>query len=142
MFIGETLTAENYTDPGDTTLKAHPSIVYTPWIPRGGDEGTFAMEVLALSWQELTSNTSLPELIMTVETKNSEQDDGAATPKGSVTAANTTAGSLGVKSVSATGCLELVRCKFELTDTAASIDIVARVYYAVFRCLNVSWSTN
>ena len=130
MFIGQTLVAENYTDPDDPSggVVAHPSVVYTPWMPRGGNSGQFAMEVLALSWQETVGSSSLPQLTMSVQTKNSEADDSSPTPLGSVTVTNATANSLGVKTVDVTSCLELVRCKFELTDTATSGDIVERVY--------------
>ncbi len=71
MFIGQALVAENYPDPDDpSSAVAHPSVVYTPWMPRGGNSGTFAMEVLALSWQDGSgAGASLPQLTMSVQTK-------------------------------------------------------------------------
>lgn len=141
MFIGQTLTAENaYDESGTPTITANQSIVYTPWFPRGGDAGQFTTEVIAISQPSNDgSNMSRPTLEMTVETKNSEQKDSAATSKGSASL-DTSPADMVVEASNASGLLELVRVKFRLYDSDGAS--ILRTYYAVFRLLNPSWVTN
>jgi hypothetical protein len=140
MFIGQTLTAENVNTDGSTVVSDE-SIVYSPWFPRGGNAGTIATEILVISRAATDgSSSSTPKLEMTVQTKNTDQADSAATDKGSAESAST--GAMKVEPSVATGLLELVRIKFRLYDSESINPFLPRTFYVVFRALNPSWETN
>lgn len=94
---------------------------YSPWFPRQGDAATFAAECIGVSG---ATNT------ITVQTKNMDEADSAAT--GSSTIALSSAGTSTVRVAS---LKELVRFKYVVTGTN-SYDWIH------FRVLAPSWETN
>ena len=138
MFIGQTLTAENaYDNFGSGGIQKLPTVVYSPWFPRQGDEGHFPVDVLSISaiGDNGASAASEPALEVTVEHKDSEEADSAA-----ASGATSEICVVGQLVLTQSGLKELVRLKFNLYDKAATVFI--RTYQATFRMLNPSWLTN
>lgn len=117
MIIGQHLAA-NTTDQGVQRY------YYTPWFPRGGNNGTFTLDVIDAS--------PTASITVTVQTKNSEEVDPGV-PIGSLSVPATIAA--GQHSSLLAGALELVR--FEILVTG---DPVADWVHC--RMLNVTWQTN
>jgi hypothetical protein len=145
MFIGQTLVAENYQDDSvEELIIVNPSTVYVPWMPRGGNDGEFSFEVIAIS-NRIQIGTgpvtalSEPELTIAIFTKNSEEVDDDVNQD--VSGASQTVNSPGIVKIAANDLKELVRIRYVLTDTAGA-DEMLRTYYAILRALAPSWVTN
>ena len=128
MHIGQVLMAAENGGP-----------YYSPWFSRGGNAATFVCDLIA-------TFGGATGLTITIETKNSEQDDKAAGdgtnptwgPWSVITIGNTNvfqAGSL-LSDLVNQGFLELVRFKIEIEG---GIGAGAGVHY---RMLNPSWLGN
>jgi hypothetical protein len=134
MFIGQTLVVQKIG------TNSYPTTMYTPWFARGGDEGVFTMEVLALS--QYMASTSDAQIKMTIETKKADEGDSGADPVGNtyITAQND-GGSVPVTVTvnSSAGLLELVRLKIELSETESD---TTTMVFSVARVLAPQWVTN
>lgn len=125
MIIGQTLHALNGS-PATTTY-------YTPWFSRGGNLLGVAADIIQFE--------DIDTFIVVVETKNSEQDDKAAS---ALKTENITP-SIGIHKFKAgvvlssgdPGVLELVRYRFDLSVTSSETDGWIHV-----RMLNPTWLTN
>jgi hypothetical protein len=130
MFIGQSLLVDD--EAGST--------YYTPWFPRGGSGATLAVELIAAS--------AGGSVIITPQSKNSEDDDQVGSLKshvasGSVTTLGITswfAGSrnngFGATGITDTqGFEELVRFKVVVNDTEG-------LGFVHIRMLNPAWSTD
>lgn len=84
MLIGETLMKKPSTA----------GVINGYWVPRGGDRGTFAIQILTGGGSDWT---------MKIQGKKSEEPDSSATDLGSATLTS------GVVKLEITGCKELVR---------------------------------
>lgn len=128
MIIGETLQPK--VDPG--------ALYETPWIPRNGDFGEFLIDIIDF----LDTGVKLPSLSVTatLQTKNSEDIDSAATGIGTIgplTASSTPPMSIGAFAGKFTGAKELVRCRFTIIFSGTDHDA-----WIHLRALNISWATN
>ena len=96
--LGETITRKS----SDTTKYS------SYWMPRGGDQGTYGVEVIRLS----TSGFQV-----FVQTKNADQADSAATTLGSAQALSST----GITKWTVSGAKEWVRYVIEATGANTPI---------------------
>lgn len=115
-----------------TTL-IYPTVTYSPWFPRTGDAATFVLELLT------TTIVSAGDFKVTVETKNTEQDDNI--PAGQQTAfpsiqVPTSPTTVARTSKRVDGLLELVRFKFEWATSLTAGT------FAHFRMLPPMWEVN
>jgi len=100
---------------------------YTPWAGRGGNSAVMVLEVIAAA---LTGGGSMS---VTVQTKNSENDDSAPDSLGSFT--SITASSATPFTFFAQGFKELYRLKVSFVSTGAND-------WVHFRDLDPSWLWN
>lgn len=96
MLIGQTVFVPAAGAPG--------TVLYGPWMPRGGNAFAAVLELMRAS---ATTGWSFK---VDIETKNAEDSDAAPTNLGAIT--QTTAGTY---AGTFTGCLELVRYKYLIT---------------------------
>jgi hypothetical protein len=116
VLIGQTIFLPSSGSPSAT--------YFGPWIPRQGDAFTAVVQILnAFATTGWTVTVKL-------ETKDNEQDDGSALPLGSY---NMTA--VGTQSSKFTGCLELVRYRFECASGGTA-------RWLHLRCNPIIWNPN
>jgi len=110
MIIGESIATETTT--------------FSPWFERQGDAGTFFIQIMQ----------RMPDcdVVGTVQTKNKEDADSAATSAGSFGTLSTT----GTHSVRATSLKELVRIRMVVADGSEGESWVH------LRVMPPSWETN
>lgn len=120
--IGELIVASVVSDI------SKPTILYTPWMPRQGNNFTSTFEVIAISGTDVK---------LTVDVYEKNIDD---TGQGS---ANTPTGTnyrstVGVQSFRNTNCKQLVRYRAVL-DVATAEPSGSYTMYAIFRVLTPAW---
>ena len=124
MILGATLCSNSST--GCT--------YYSPWFPRQGNGATFVCEVLQTG--------DLASLEITVETKNTDQDDSAAVAVGAAASISLTAGDRTSfergNGLAGTGFKELVRLKYVVKQSASPTNLG----YVHCRMQNPSWLTD
>jgi hypothetical protein len=130
MFFGQTLVAESVSD--GISVLVQDTAVTSPWFDRRGDSALFTIDVSNMS---IIAPTSEPQLTVSIETKNTEDLDSAATPVTSMVI-----GGSGISQVQGTGLKELVRYQYVLTDVGS--DPIARTFFVIFRMLDPEWFSN
>lgn len=107
---------------GETWVRTE---VYSPWMPRGGDNVIVTLETIAHS-------STMNEAVLAVSLfhKNSEETGPGTAVSGSI--ASRTAP--GIDTVSYEGVKELVRYKYACTSTVEDEDD-----YVLFRMLALTW---
>ncbi len=103
MLIGQSLLAP-----------VTPVDYYMPWFPRGGNVGSMVIEVLRISSASCT-------LTVTMEQKDADESDAAATSAGAFAAGITATGTYPGALTSA-GIKQLVRCKLTLKSVSAVVE--------------------
>jgi hypothetical protein len=102
MLIGQSILAPG----GDVTID-----YFGPWLPRASNGASFTVEILLAAAAGWT-------LDFEVQHKRSEEPDSAAVPVGALTGITT----VGTKTLSVSGLLELVRYKYSFTAGGVNPD--------------------
>ena len=102
MLIGQTLIAP-----------AAGADYYGPWMPRQGNSMKAAV-------QYLNSSAALESFTCTVQTKNHEDSDNSPTNLATMTVTNGSPNEGRVSTITAAGCLELVRYKYSVAATSGT----------------------
>lgn len=103
------------------SLRGSGTTVYSPWFPRGGNQGLFSAEALLADGGG--------GVTVTVESKNTEDIDSAATAVGASGAISS-----GVGTFLGTNLKELVRYKYVLSGGSSA--------WVHFRVLPPAWISN
>ncbi|MBK9386521.1 MAG: hypothetical protein IPN34_17040 [Planctomycetes bacterium] len=120
--IGELIVASVVSDV------PKPTILYTPWMPRQGNNFTSTFEVIAISGTDVK---------LTVDIYQKNKDDTGQGTANAVTGTNFRT-TVGVQSFRNTNCKQLVRYRATLdTDTAEPSG--SYTMYAIFRVLMPAW---